>query len=239
MADATEVKALLFDVFGTVVDWRGSVARELAAFGAARGLDRDWTELADDWRGLYHPSMEEVSSGRRPWTILDVLHRESLQMVLSRHAIDGVCEAELDHLTCAWHRLDPWPDSVAGLTRLKSSYIIGTLSNGNVGLLTRMAKWGGLPWDVVLSAETAQAYKPTPQSYLRNAQLLNLEPFQVMLVAAHNRDLQAASAVGLRTGFVVRPNEHGPAQTRDLAAEGDWDVVADSFLDLADKLGCR
>jgi len=233
-----QVQALLFDVFGTVVDWRGSIIAELTRFGAGKGIVADWEAFTDDWRGLYQPAMEEVRSGRRPWTILDVLHRESLDRLIATHGIAGLSEAEKDHLNRVWHRLTPWPDAVQGLTRLKSRYIIGTLSNGNVGLLTRMAKHAGLPWDVVLGAETARAYKPLPQAYLASAALLNLEPAQVMLVAAHNGDLAAAAAVGLRTAFVARPQEYGPHQSRDFKAERDWDAVCGSFVELADAMGC-
>jgi 2-haloacid dehalogenase len=232
------VQALLFDVFGTVVDWRGSCIRELTAFGNGRGLDLNWTQFAEDWRGLYQPAMEEVRSGRRPWTILDVLHRESLLKLLDRYNVKGLQEHEIRHLVTIWHRLDPWPDAVPGLTRLKRRYIIGTLSNGNIGLMTRMAKRAGLPWDVVLGAEAARAYKPLPEAYQRNAEMLNLEPRQVMLVAAHNGDLAAAARVGLRTAFVLRKAEHGPDQRTDLAASEAWDVVSDSFIGLADALGC-
>lgn len=238
MPALTSVQALVFDVFGTVVDWRSSIIRDLALFGAQRGISADWTSFTDDWRALYQPAMDEVRSGRRPWTILDVLHRESLVALLGRHGIAGLSDADIDHLTRAWHRLDPWPDAVSGLARLKTRYIIGPMSNGNIGLLTRMAKHAKLPWDVILGAETARAYKPLPESYLRNAALLNLEPPQVMLVAAHNNDLKAAQAAGLATGFVPRPTEHGPRQTKDLAPSGNWDVVAGDFNDLADKLGC-
>ncbi|MGH8263272.1 MAG: haloacid dehalogenase type II [Steroidobacteraceae bacterium] len=228
----------MFDVFGTVVDWRGSCIRELTAFGNGRGLAIDWEQFADEWRGLYQPAMEEVRSGRRPWTILDILHRESLLKLLDRNHVKGLEEHEIQHLVSIWHRLDPWPDAVEGLTRLKRRYIIGTLSNGNIGMMTRMAKRAGLPWDVVLGAEPARAYKPTPEAYLRNAEMLNLEPAEVMLVAAHNGDLEAAAKVGLRTAFVMRKDEHGPGQTKDLAASQAWDVITDSFTGLADTLGC-
>lgn len=238
MAAKDHVKALLFDVFGTVVDWRSSAIAELTSFGRARGLSADWAAFTDDWRALYQPSMEEVRAGRRPWTILDVLHRESLVQLLDRYRIAGLEPHEIDHLVSIWHRLKPWPDTVEGLTRLKRRYIIGTLSNGNVGLLTRMAKHAGLPWDVVLGAETAQAYKPQPQAYLRAAELLNLPAHEVMLVAAHNGDLAAAADVGLRTAFVARPTEYGPHQDRDFHADRAWDVVADSFNGVADAMGC-
>jgi 2-haloacid dehalogenase len=233
-----DVQALLFDVFGTVVDWRSSIVSDLSLFGARKGIEADWAQFADDWRSLYQPAMEEVRSGRRPWTILDVLHRESLEKLLAKYAITSLSEADKDHINRVWHRLNPWPDAVEGLTRLKTRYVIGTLSNGNVGLLTRMAKHGGLPWDVVLGAETARAYKPLPQAYLASAELLNLKPAQVMLVAAHNGDLAAAAGCGLSTAFVARPTEHGPHQKRDFKAEREWDVVADSFIGLADAMGC-
>lgn len=238
MAQVADVKALLFDVFGTVVDWRTSIIRELEALGSANGLSGDWAAFTDDWRKLYQPSMEDVRSGRRAWTILDVLHRESLEKLLAKYNITGLTEAEKDHINNVWHRLSPWPDSVAGLRRLKTRYLIGTLSNGNVGLLAWMAKNAGLPWDVILGAETSRAYKPLPEAYTRAAAMLGLQPGQVMLVAAHNRDLAAAAAQGFATAFVARPTEYGPGQTADLKAERDWNVVADSFTGLADALGC-
>jgi 2-haloacid dehalogenase len=232
------VKALLFDVFGTVVDWRSSIIDDLSQWGQARGITADWTSFTDEWRGLYQPAMDEVRSGRRAWTILDVLHRESLETLLRKHGIAGLSEADKQHLNAAWHRLRPWPDSVGGLVRLKTRFIIGPLSNGNIGLLTRMAKHAGLPWDVILGAEAARAYKPLPEAYLRSADLLNLAPSEVMLVAAHNGDLAAAAAQGLRTAFVARPTEYGPHQREDLKADRGWDIVADSFHDVADALGC-
>ncbi len=234
----TSVDAVLFDVFGTVVDWRGSIIAELKSFGAERGLSVDWEKFTDSWRGLYQPSMEQVRSGRRPWTILDVLHRESLDTLLEQHKLTALSEADRVHLTKVWHRLQPWPDVVAGLTRLKSRFIIGTLSNGNVGLLARMGKNAGLPWDVVLGAETARAYKPLPEAYRAAARLLNVEPQRLMLAAAHNGDLAAAAREGLKTAFIPRPTEHGPLQKIDLAPDGAWDYVADDFGKLADQLGC-
>jgi 2-haloacid dehalogenase len=238
MAAKDDVQALLYDVFGTVVDWRASIIEDLTRFGAEKGLKADWAAFADEWRGLYQPGLEQVRSGKRPWTILDVLHRESLDTLLVKHGLTGLREADKVHINKVWHRLKPWPDAVEGLTRLKKRYIIGTLSNGNVGLLTRMAKNAGLPWDVILGAETARAYKPLPQAYLASAELLNLEPGQVMLVAAHNGDLAAAASAGLRTGFVARPGEYGPNQKRDFKAEREWEVVTDSFIGLAKAMGC-
>lgn len=235
-----DVQALVFDVFGTVVDWRQGVAREAAPFLARHGAaGANPAGFADSWRRRYSPAMEEVRSGRRPFTRLDVLHRENLEQILPGYGIDParVPEAELEELNLAWHRLDPWPDSVAGLTRLKARYIIAPLSNGNIRLMLDMAKRAGLPWDAILGAEVAQAYKPTPDAYLRTAEVLALRPEQVMLVAAHNGDLAAARRCGLRTAFIPRPTEHGPGQTTDLAPEQDWDVVARDMEDLAAQLG--
>lgn len=232
------VKALLFDVFGTVVDWRTSVARELEAFGKGRGLQADWARLADEWRSLYQPAMEEIRSGRRPFTILDTLHAENLDKLLERNDLPGLTENERDHLVRIWHRLAPWPDSIEGLYRLKRKYIIGTLSNGNIGLMTRLAKHSGLPWDVILGAEIARNYKPMPEVYLASARALNLKPEEVMLVAAHNDDLREARKVGYRTAFVVRPDEHGPSQSKDLRADSTWDVITDSMPGVADALNC-
>lgn len=235
------VKALVFDVFGTVVDWRGGVARELRAFFARHGAGAvDAYAVADAWRRRYQPAMEECRSGRRPFTRLDVLHRENLDAVLRETGLDPstVDASELDELNRAWHRLDPWPDAVGGLARLKRRYAIAPLSNGNVALLLNMARRAGLPWDAILGAEVAMAYKPQPEAYLRTADILGLAPAELCLVAAHNADLAAARACGLKTVFVPRLREHGPAQTSDLAPDGPWDVVAADFLDLAAKLGC-
>jgi 2-haloacid dehalogenase len=233
-----QVEALFFDVFGTVFDWRTSIILELEEFGRTKGLTADWAAFADEWRGRYQPSMEEVRAGRRPFVILDVLHRESLIEVLREFSIAGLNEVEVQHLTTAWRRLQPWPDAVAGLSRLKRRFIISPLSNGNVALLTRVSKRAGLPWDLILGAETAQAYKPRPEAYLRNAALLALKPEACLLVAAHNDDLAAARRLGFRTGFVVRPAEHGPNQKKDLRAAQEWDVIAKSFEELAGELGC-
>jgi 2-haloacid dehalogenase len=232
------VKALTFDVFGTVVDWRSSLIREGESLGKAKGLSVDWAKFADSWRGLYQPAMDEVRSGRRQWTKLDDLHRESLDKLLAQFGIKGLTEAETDHLNRAWHRLDPWPDSVPGLTRLKRKFVLATLSNGNVALIVNMAKYGGLPWDAVLGAEVARHYKPQPECYRTTAALLGLAPGECMMVAAHNGDLGHASEVGLRTAFVPRPNEHGPGSNRDVTPARQWDIVAKDFQDLATQLGC-
>ena len=233
------VRALVFDVFGTVVDWRSGVARDAAPFLARHARSRvDPFAFADAWRKRYDPAMEAVRSGGRPFVRLDVLHWENLVAILPAFGIDPakVPAAELDELNLAWHRLDPWPDVVPGLTRLKRRYVIAPLSNGNVVLMLDMAKRAGLPWDAILGAELAQAYKPDPEAYLRTVDILAMRPDEVCMVAAHNSDLAAARRCGLATAFVPRPTEHGPGQTRDLKPEQDWDVVAEDFSDLADKL---
>jgi 2-haloacid dehalogenase len=239
MTALDEVRALVFDVFGTVVDWRGGVAREAAPFLARHAPAADPAAFADAWRRRYAPAMEEVRSGRRPFTRLDVLHRENLETILPEFGIDpaAVKPTELDALNLAWHRLDPWPDAVPGLTRLKTRFIIAPLSNGNIILMIDMAKRAGLPWDAILGAEVAQAYKPTPESYLRTAEMLAMRPDEVCLVAAHNGDLAAARNCGLKTAFVPRPTEHGPDQTTDLTPEQTWDVIAQDFIKLAKKFG--
>ena len=233
------VKALGFDVFGTVVDWRGGVARDAAPFLNRHAPDADPLAFADAWRRQYQPAMERVRSQGRPFTKLDILHRENLETILPDFGIDPawVPAAELDELNLAWHRLDPWPDVVAGLTRLKAKFIIATLSNGNVALMVDMAKRAGLPWDAILGAEVAQAYKPSPEAYLRTAEILAMRPEQLCLVAAHNSDLAAARSCGLKTAFVLRPRDQGLGQHTDLEAEQDWDVVSNDFCDLADQVG--
>jgi 2-haloacid dehalogenase len=230
------VEALIFDVFGTCVDWRAGIIHAVGAVARRKRIAVDGAAFADAWRAKYQPSMEKVRSGERPWTILDVLHRESLDSLLPQFGLEGLDEAERDDLNRAWHRLDPWPDTVEGLVRLKTRYIISPLSNGNVALLADMAKRAGMPWDLILSAETSRAYKPLPAAYLNAVQMLGRKPEQVMMVAAHNNDLAAAQAQGLRTAFVPRPIEHGPKQKTDLAATGRWDVVADDFVALARQM---
>ena len=239
MPDLSAVKALVFDVFGTVVDWRSSLIADFADWGRKRGIDADWTALVDGWRAVYAASMDEVRKHpERGYVILDTLHRQSLEKLVEQLGISGLNEADLHTLTMGWHRLHPWPDSVSGLTRLKTKYIIGTLSNGNVALLTEMAKFAGLPWDLILSAELFEHYKPDPETYLGAARLLCLDPAQVMMVAAHNHDLKAAQKLGLKTAFVARPTEYGPLQKYDLEAKGDWDVIAKDFDELATRMGC-
>ena len=232
-----QVRAMTFDVFGTVVDWRSSIAREGQLLTAGRDLSVDWYEFADSWRAGYDPSMNRVRNGELPWTKIDVLHRMILDELIEEYGLQDLTEEEREHFNYAWHRLSPWPDSVAGLHRLKSRYVIATLSNGNVALLTNMAKNAGLPWDAVLSAELAGQYKPDPEVYLKAADLLGLAPEQVMMVAAHPGDLRAAARQGMRTGYVSRPLERGPDRPYTPDTSGDFDVTATDFLDLARQLG--
>ena len=233
-----EINALVFDVFGTVVDWRMSIAREGKALARRKDITHvNWLEFADEWRAGYGPSMNRVRQGELPWTRLDDLHRMILDELLNKYGIEGLTEDEKRDFNKAWHRLDPWPDSLAGLTRIKQRYIIATLSNGNVGLLTNMAKYGGLPWDCILSAELARHYKPDPETYLMAADMLGLKPSELLMTAAHKDDLKAARAQGLKTAFVSRPLEHGPHHEIDTSPE-DWiDVIANDIEDLALKMG--
>ena len=233
----TSVKALAFDTFGTVVDWRSSIIGELDTFGQAHGVQRDWAAFADAWRAGYPPTMDRVRRGELPWTKLDGLHRMILVGLLADADIT-VPDDAVDHLNRAWHRLDPWPDTVAGLTRLKARYVITTLSNGNLSLLTNMAKRAGLPWDCVISAELFRHYKPDPEAYLGCADLLDVAPDELMLVAAHASDLRGAQRAGLRTAWVDRPLEYGEGRRRPSnITDGEFDVMAADFGDLADKLG--
>ncbi len=233
----SEIKALTFDVFGTVVDWRGSVAREARAILAPKGHDLDWPNFADRWRALYVPAMTEVREGRRPFAILDDLHRENLLTLLDQDGIVNLSPPEIDRLNTAWHRLDPWPDAVEGLTRLKRRFILATVSNGNIALMVNLAKWGGLPWDVILGSEVARAYKPAPEAYDRTASVLQLEPSQCLMVAAHTNDLRAAAGRGFRTAFVRRPTEFGPSEPADPWPDEAFDYNAADFLDLAAQMG--
>ena len=236
-AQAPPVKALVFDVFGTVVDWRTSVTQEVAALAKRKNLTVDGAKFADAWRGGYGPSMNRVRTGEMPWTRLDGLHRMILDKILIDFGITGLSEAETDALNRAWHRLRPWPDAVAGLTRFKKRFIIAPLSNGNISLMTDMAKHSGLPWDCILGAELVRHYKPDPVVYQSAADFLDLKREEVMMVAAHLGDLRAAKKEGLRTAFVTRPQEYGPNGKPDLKADGSADMSATDFNDLARQLG--
>ena len=231
---AEAVQVLAFDIFGTVVDWHGSILREMAALHP--GVDGD--AFARAWRDGYQPAMAPIREGSRGWTLIDTLHREILDAILPRFGLGHLDEAARAHLNRVWHRLDAWPDSVEGLTRLKRRYTITTLSNGNIGLLTDMAKRAGLPWDCILSAEVFRAYKPDPAVYLGVAKVFDLQPEQVMLVAAHHDDLEGARACGLRSAYIERPLEFGAAHVKDVSPQAGNHLHAASLTALADQLGC-
>ncbi len=231
------VKAMTFDVFGTVVDWRSSIIREGEQLSERTGLDVDWPGFADAWRAGYGPAMRRVRNGELPWTKIDDLHRMILDGLIPEFGLTSLDDAQRDDLNRVWHRLAPWPDSVEGLTRLRTRYVLASLSNGNVALLVNMAKHGGLPWDAVLSAELANNYKPDPEVYLTAADLLGLKPEEVMMVAAHKGDLRAAAALGFKTGYVPRPTEYGPDREIDTTPDPSFDIVATDFNDFADRLG--
>ncbi len=239
--DSRTIRALVFDVFGTVVDWRGSLIREAEALARAKGLGFDAAAFADAWRAGYRPAMQRVRSGATGWTSLDVLHREILETLIPRFGLESLDASERVALNRVWHRLDPWPDAVAGLVRLKARTTIATLSNGNVALLLDMAKRAGLPWDTVLSAELFGRYKPDPEVYRGAARLLGVEPGELLMVAAHPSDLRGAARAGLRTALVRRPFEHGPNPERhpppDAEPDDRFDLVADDLSDLAARLG--
>lgn len=231
------VKALTFDTYGTIVDWRTSVLAELQAFGAARRLIRDWPKFLDDWKSCYGPGMEKVNSGEWPWTTVDAIYRRRLEELLAASGIGGLGPDDVERLNRVWWRLRPWPDAAPGLVRLRAKYVIAPLSNASFAGMLHLAKFAGLPWDCIITAENAKCYKPRAEAYRTAIELLGLEPGEVMMVAAHNYDLRAAQASGMRTAFFPRPAEYGPGQTTDLAPDGDWDVVAKNVEDLARLLG--
>lgn len=229
-----DTQVLAFDIFGTVVDWHGSIVREVQALYPH--VDANAFALA--WRAGYQPAMARVRSGELGWTRIDELHRLILDGLLPQFGLTHLSEAERVHLNRVWHRLDAWPDSVAGLTRLKQRFTICSLSNGNLGLLTNMAKRAGLPWDCVLSAEVFRAYKPDPATYLGVAQVFDLAPHEVMLCAAHHDDLAAARSCGLHTAYIERPMEFGATQIKDVSPQAGNEVHARDLMGLADVLGC-
>lgn len=234
------VRVLLFDTFGTVSDWRGSITRmgeRLAKRKAIEGVD--WEAFARAWRAGYRPGMARVQSGERPWTAVDVIHRERLDEILVDFGIaERFAEAERADMNLFWHRLDPWPDSLPGLLRLKRKFLISPLSNGSIVLLSSMAKRAGLPWDFVFSSDVFKAYKRDPAVYLGAIDMLGLEPGEIMMTAAHNDDLAAARSHGMRTAYINRPYEYGVDQSKDFEAEEDWDVIADGIDGVAEQLGC-
>ena len=234
----TQIKALLFDVFGTVVDWRSCVSAEIEQIAQKYGAKVDAAQMADAWRARYQPAMEEIRQNKRPFEILDILHRENLDQILASFGLEDVSEADRAALNLCWHRLQGWPDSAEGLKALKRRFILATQSNGNIALIVNMAKASDLNWDVVLGAEVTGYYKPRPEAYDRACAALGLHNEACMMVAAHNDDLAAARQQGMRTAFVCRPTEHGPDQAKDLEPAEEWDYLATSFIDLASKLKC-
>jgi 2-haloacid dehalogenase len=231
------IDALVFDVFGTVVDWRGSITREGRELGQRKNIKFNWARFANAWRAGYAPAMDRVRSGDLPWMNIDQLHRLILDELLVKFKIEGLTEQDKDHFNRAWHRLKPWPDSVRGLKRLKKNFVVATLSNGNMSLLTNMAKHAGLPWDCIISAELFNHYKPDPETYQGAAKMLDFQRDRVMLVAAHKNDLRAAQQSGLRAAFVIRPKEMPPSAKVDLSPDSAFDYNATSLIDLADQLG--
>ena len=234
---APVIRALTFDTYGTLVDWRTSVLSELRAFGAPRGRAIDWEAFLAEWKACYRAGMDRVNSGEWPWTTVEVLYRRRLVALLDAHGLGDLSEDDVDHLNRVWWRLQPWPDVAGGLTRLRRRYILSPLSNASFAGMVHLARFAGLPWDCVITAENARCYKPRPEVYRTALELLGLTPAEVLMVAAHNYDLRAARHQGMRTAFIARPSEYGPGQTTDLGPEEDWDVVAKDVEDLATALG--
>ncbi len=229
-------KALFFDIFGSIVDWRGSIAREAEILLAPLGHKLDWPAFADAWRNEYQPGMEEVRSGAIPFSRLDVIHRRNLERILPRFALSALDEATRTNLNLAWHRLDGWPDSAPGFARLRKKFRLAPVSNGNISLMADLARRNGFIWDAILGAEVAGDYKPKPRVYLAACEAFGFAPGECMMVAAHAKDLKAAKACGLQTGFIARPNEHGPGKGETSPPEG-VDFAAGDLLKLADALG--
>jgi 2-haloacid dehalogenase len=233
---SSEIKVLVFDVFGTVVDYRGSIIREGELLNKQKGLYIDWGKIADAWRGRYRPALDRVLQGEIPWAKLDEIHRQTLDETLAEAGITTFTEDEKVYLNRVWHRLMPWSDAIPGLTQLRRHFMLVTLSNGNMSLLARMAKYSGLPWDCILSTELVRSYKPDPRTYQMVINLLDLLPGEIMLVASHQYDLLAAHGQGLKTAFILRPLEHGPERIPDLTPDPRFDFVASDLLDLAQQL---
>ena len=239
-----EVKALLFDVFGTVVDWRTGIAIEVQMIAKKYNIELNADDFADAWRAEYQPAMEQIRSGKRSFTILDILHLENLKKIAPRFNLNNLSNEDLNFLVTAWHRLPGWPDSSQGLNKLKKKFILATQSNGNIALMVNMAKYSNLSWDVILGAEVLGHYKPEPEVYIKACKALNLKPSECLMVAAHDDDLKAASLQGMKTAYVHRPFEYGKDKLFDIAEVNDykgnrnWDIMSKDFNDLAFKLGC-
>ncbi len=235
----TKHRALLFDVFGTVVDWKGSLTRDLGSYAAKQNFPEiDWEQFALDWRALYQPAMTAIRSGDRGYVVLDTLHYENLLTLLPKYGLEHLTSEQIDYLNHGWHRLQPWADCLPGMYRLRRQYTLASLSNGNVALMVDMARHSSIPWDAILGSEPTQGYKPQPQVYLKSAGMLGLKPEQCVMVAAHNDDLRAAAALGFSTAYINRPYEYGSSQTKDKAAEDNWTFICDSMTGLATQLGC-
>ncbi len=226
----------MFDVFGTVVDWRTSIRDDMDAFFSPLGIERDWEAFAQDWRAKYQPAMERVRSGSREYVRLDELHRENLDELLVDYQLEHLDEAQRDHINRTWHRLVPWKDTIPGLVRLQRQYLLTTLSNGNIALMANLAKNSGLPWDAILGAEVTRSYKPDPVTYTRSMDIMALEPAECLMVAAHNYDLKVARSLGMKTAFVARPTEYGDRQKGDFKADEEWDICCASMIELAQQL---
>lgn len=237
MTRTDNISYLTFDVFGTVVDWRASLIAAVEEVALDKGVALDGVAFVDEWKTCYRSGMDRVNSGSEPWTNVDVIYRRKLDQLIEEYGLTSLSESERDHLNRAWTRLTPWPDAVTGLKRLQQGFVVSTLSNGNFVWLVEMARYGGLSWDCILTAENARRYKPDPAVYQMAIELFGGAPEQIMMVAAHNYDLGHAASHGMRTAFVRRPVEYGPKQQTDLEAEKDWDVVADDLIDLAEQLG--
>ena len=239
-----KVKALLFDVFGTVVDWRSGIANEVKKIANKNKIVINPNDFADAWRAEYQPAMEEIRKGNRSFTILDILHMENLKKISSRFGLDKLSSDDFDLLVKAWHRLPGWPNSSEGLNKLKTKFIIATQSNGNIALMVNMAKYSNLNWDVILGAEVVGHYKPEPEAYLKACRALHLNPEECIMVAAHDDDLKAASLQGMKTGYVHRPYEYGKDKLFDISEVNDykgdrsWDFISKDLNDLAYQLGC-
>ena len=239
-----EVKALLFDVFGTVVDWRTGIAIEVQMIAKKYNIFLNAEDFADAWRAEYQPAMEQIRSKKRSFTILDILHLENLKKIAPRFNLNNLSNEDLNFLVTAWHRLPGWPDSSQGLNKLKKKFILATQSNGNIALMVNMAKYSNLSWDVILGAEVLGHYKPEPEAYIKACKALNLKPSECLMVAAHDDDLKAASLQGMKTAYVHRPFEYGKDKLFDIAEVNDykgnrnWDIMSKDFNDLAFKLGC-
>lgn len=236
MSEVTSVKALMFDVFGTVVDWRTSIRDDMQAYFTPLGIEKDWEAFAQDWRAKYQPAMEKVRAGNREYVRLDKLHRENLDELLADYELTDLDETQREHLNKTWHRLVPWKDTIPGLVRLQRRYLLASLSNGNIALMANLAKNSGLPWDAILGAEVTQSYKPDPVTYTRSMEVMALAPAECMMVAAHNYDLKVARSLGMKTAFVARPTEYGDWQKSDFTADEDWDICCDSMIELAQRL---